>query len=145
VILSHVCKPSQYLHDIRDGKGAADNCPSKPDFPTGIWAPADVPKADKPADEQGELVGVIGAATMAAEMADAHGLELQTLAEVMCSLAWPQWQEAMNKEHTTLEMHGTWHLEKPPLGVNLVGCHWVFMIKHDVKGTPIRHCARLVV
>jgi Reverse transcriptase (RNA-dependent DNA polymerase) len=50
----------------------------------------------------------------------------------------------MEVEKTTLEKFGTWHLEKPPPNMNIVGCRWTFVIKRDAAGTITRYRARLV-
>ena len=62
----------------------------------------------------------------------------------MRSPAWPKWKEAMEEEHAALEVHRTWCLEKPPPGTNVIGCRWVFIVKCDANGAPIRYRARLV-
>jgi hypothetical protein len=121
-------KPSQYVRDVLDGKGTADN------LPKGVQPPTTIAEADEPAEEHGELTETITAIAMAAEMSDALGLEPRSLAEATRSPTWPQWKEAMQEEHTALETHKTWRLEKPPPGANIdrlplgicreTGCHW---------------------
>jgi hypothetical protein len=140
---SRIRKPSQYVRDIQDGKGAADGRASKPRLPTGLQVPTTVAEDADPPDEQGEFTEAIGALAMAAEMSDAHGLEPRNLAEAMRSPAWIQWREAMDEEHAALEAHGTWRLEKPPLGTNVIGSRWVFVAKRDALGAVVRHRARL--
>lgn len=43
-----------------------------------------------------------------------------------------------------LKAHGTWHLEKPPPGANVISCRWVFHMKKDAAGSVYCYCARLV-
>ena len=71
---------------------------------------------------------------MAAKMAEAHGLEPQNLKEAMRSPDWPRWQEAMEAEKATLELFGTWRLDKPPPKANIVRCCWTFVMKCDAAG-----------
>ena len=44
-----------------------------------------------------------------------------------------------------LQKNGTWSVESLPQGNRLVGCKWVFMIKHKADRTIDRYKARLVV
>jgi Reverse transcriptase (RNA-dependent DNA polymerase) len=82
--------------------------------------------------------------SMAAKMAEAHGMEPRNLVEAKRSPNWPRWQEAMDVEQTVLEKFGTWHLEKLPPNANIVGCHWTFVIKQDAAGTIVCYHACLV-
>jgi hypothetical protein len=44
----------------------------------------------------------------------------------------------------TLEAAGTWVLEEPPLGANIISSKWVFKAKKDTVGIIARFKARLV-
>jgi Reverse transcriptase (RNA-dependent DNA polymerase) len=48
------------------------------------------------------------------------------------------------EERTALETFGTWRLEKPPPNVNIVGCRWTFVMKHDASDAIARYRARLI-
>ena len=56
----------------------------------------------------------------------------------------PQWREAMNSEFDALLKNKTWTLVPSTQTHNLVGCKWVFRVKHRADGTIERYKARLV-
>ncbi|KAK8935104.1 hypothetical protein KSP39_PZI012899 [Platanthera zijinensis] len=55
-----------------------------------------------------------------------------------------QWKAAMDEEINILTERGTWTLGRPPLGIDMVGCRWVFVVKYLLDGTVDRYKARLV-
>ncbi|KAK8935209.1 hypothetical protein KSP39_PZI012961 [Platanthera zijinensis] len=56
----------------------------------------------------------------------------------------PHWKSAMNEEIVTLTERGTWTFVSPPVGTDVVGCRWVFVMKFRPDGTVERYKARLV-
>ena len=56
----------------------------------------------------------------------------------------PQWCTAMQEEFDALRKQGTWPLVLPPPHKNVVGCKWVYKLKHKSDGTIARYKARLV-
>jgi histone deacetylase 1/2 len=50
----------------------------------------------------------------------------------------------MDAEFSALKINNTWRLVDPPPGRHIVGCKWVFKLKHKPDGTVDRHKARLV-
>ena len=56
----------------------------------------------------------------------------------------PQWHEAMNTEFDALLKNQTWTLVPSTQAHNLVGCKWVFRVKHRADGSIERYKARLV-
>jgi histone deacetylase 1/2 len=60
------------------------------------------------------------------------------------ALETPAWKSAMDDEFRALCINNTWRLVDPPPGHSIVGCKWVFKIKHNADGTVDRHKARLV-
>lgn len=54
------------------------------------------------------------------------------------------WMAAMKEELDSLTGAGTWAMEDVPSDANVVGCRWVFKIKRDAAGKPVRYKARLV-
>lgn len=93
---------------------------------------------------EAELMEEIPGVAMAAKMAEAHGLEPQNLKEAMRSPDWLRWQEAMVEEKTALEKFGTWRLKKPPPNMNIIGCHWMFIMKRNASGAIVHYHACLV-
>ena len=55
-----------------------------------------------------------------------------------------QWCSAMDDEFAALKRQGTWVLIPPSPTQNLVGCKWVFRLKHNNDGSINRYKARLV-
>ncbi|KAM1318515.1 hypothetical protein ACFX2H_003641 [Malus domestica] len=54
------------------------------------------------------------------------------------------WMEAMQSEFQALQSTGTWELVPNHSNYNIVGCKWVFKVKHKPDGTIERYKARLV-
>uniref|UniRef100_A0A2N9HUN6 Reverse transcriptase Ty1/copia-type domain-containing protein n=1 Tax=Fagus sylvatica TaxID=28930 RepID=A0A2N9HUN6_FAGSY len=48
------------------------------------------------------------------------------------------------KEYAALQRQGTWSLVPPPPSKNIVGCKWVYKLKHNSDGSISRYKARLV-
>ena len=57
---------------------------------------------------------------------------------------YPQWCLAMDDEFAALQRLGTWTLVPPSPSQNLVGCKWVYKLKHNSDGSISRYKARLV-
>ncbi|KAK1692531.1 hypothetical protein QYE76_009228 [Lolium multiflorum] len=60
------------------------------------------------------------------------------------ALSVPAWKTAMDAEFSALKINNTWRLVDPPPGRHIVGCKWVFKLKHKPDGTVDRHKPRLV-
>jgi hypothetical protein len=58
--------------------------------------------------------------------------------------AHPEWQAAMLSELQALQQNGTWSLTSLPQGKTLIGCRWVYKVKHRSDGSVERYKARLV-
>jgi hypothetical protein len=54
------------------------------------------------------------------------------------------WHDAMNLEFDALLRNSTWTLVPPTFDMNIVGCTWVFHLKHKADGSIDRYKARLV-
>jgi hypothetical protein len=79
-----------------------------------------------------------------AETSNPEALEPQTLVEAKCRPDWLWWEKAIGKELATLEAAGTWVLEEPPPGANIISSKWVFKAKKDAVGIIARFKACLV-
>jgi hypothetical protein len=55
-----------------------------------------------------------------------------------------QWCTAMDEEFQALKKQGTWSLVLLPATKNVVGCKWVYKLKHNCDGSIARYKARLV-
>jgi hypothetical protein len=55
-----------------------------------------------------------------------------------------EWRDAMQAELTALEANNTWSLTSLPPHKSLIGCKWVYKIKHRADGSIERYKARLV-
>uniref|UniRef100_A0A2N9IQM4 Integrase catalytic domain-containing protein n=1 Tax=Fagus sylvatica TaxID=28930 RepID=A0A2N9IQM4_FAGSY len=55
-----------------------------------------------------------------------------------------QWCTAMDEEFQALQQQGTWSLVPLPATKNVVGCKWVYKLKHNSDGSIARYKARLV-
>jgi hypothetical protein len=84
---SRARKPTKYAQDILSGKGSATGIASRPRYPAGLQVPSEddaanvvVANADDEADS-----------AMVAALANAEGIEPQSLEEAKRQPDWPQW------------------------------------------------------
>uniref|UniRef100_A0A2N9EKF8 Reverse transcriptase Ty1/copia-type domain-containing protein n=1 Tax=Fagus sylvatica TaxID=28930 RepID=A0A2N9EKF8_FAGSY len=56
----------------------------------------------------------------------------------------PEWREAMASEFDALHRQKTWSLVPSCPDHNIIGCRWVYKIKHNTDGSVSRYKARLV-
>jgi len=148
-----IWQPSRIIRDLQSGKGVTLARTDSPNVSMGLAIPD---PADENGDEAGGVWFVIDGSpalledfdgleqTFMAETADAEGLEPRTLAEAKRRPDWLQWEKAILEELATLEAAGTWVLEEPPPGANIIGSKWVFKAKKDAAGIIARFKARLV-
>lgn len=71
-------------------------------------------------------------------------VEPKTYEEAMQSPEATLWQQAMEEELGALHGQGTWRVEHPPKGTNVIPGKWVFKIKRSVEGDVERYKARYV-
>lgn len=70
--------------------------------------------------------------------------EPRNLQEARTSTDAVEWQAAMESELKSHQENQTWELVRLPEGRKAVGSRWVFKVKRDAAGVPVRHKARLV-
>ena len=68
----------------------------------------------------------------------------KSLKEAQSHADWPEWQQAMDREISTLESVGTWINVPRPIDKNIVGSKWVFHIKQKADGSIEKYKACLV-
>ncbi len=56
----------------------------------------------------------------------------------------PKWDNAMDEEMVALDANATWELVALPHDKKVIGCKWVYKVKHNVDGSVSRYKARLV-
>ena len=64
--------------------------------------------------------------------------------EAMRSEQADDWMEAMRREYNSLLKNKTWELVDRPKNVNIIGSRWVFTMKRNEAGVPVRPKARFV-
>jgi hypothetical protein len=148
--------PSCIVCDLQSSVGTLSARPSDPAIPRGIavpgsfteedevdnligstWAEDDIPGLEEDCDDLEQI--------LVAETTDVEALKPRSLAEACCHPEWAQWECAIEEEIAMLKAAGTWHLEEPPLGANVIGSKWVFKAKKDASRQVIRYKARLVM
>ena len=60
------------------------------------------------------------------------------------ALLQPEWKKVVMEEVKALEKNKTWEYSKLAAEKKLVGCKWVFAVKHNADGSVNRFTARLV-
>lgn len=60
------------------------------------------------------------------------------------ALAVSHWKQAAEEEYQALLKFGTWSLVPLPPGRKTIGCKWLFKVKTQADGTPIKYKGRLV-
>ena len=55
-----------------------------------------------------------------------------------------KWEKAMDEEMAALDANETWDLVPLPESKNVIGCKWVYKVKHNADGSLSRYKARLV-
>ena len=69
-----------------------------------------------------------------------------TVKEAQRRSDWPQWQQAMQKEQDSLRERKVYTIAPSvPRGSRTIDTKWVFKLKRDSSGKPVRYKARLVV
>ena len=60
------------------------------------------------------------------------------------AIQYQQWCKAMDEKFAALQRQGTWSLMPHSPTQNVVGCKWVFKLKHNNDGSISKYKARLV-
>ena len=60
------------------------------------------------------------------------------------ALADDHWRPAMESEFSAVQQNKTWTLVPRPPGKNIIGCKWIFKVKHKADGSLDKFKARLV-
>ena len=69
---------------------------------------------------------------------------LKSLKEAMERSDWPEWEKAVDEELVLMAKYHIWDVVEEPPDKNIVGCHWVFRIKHNANGKVQKYKAHLV-
>jgi len=129
----HNIKPSQYTHNLQNGLNTRTGTGQ-----TADTLPPGIPKPTLPTET------VFVEKAMAADMADAEGIEPQSITEAKRLKDWPKWERAVEEELQNLMEHGTWEVIPKLEDANVVGCKWVFKIKKDENGAIAKYKAQLI-
>ena len=150
---THNRRPSHQIQDLQSGEGVTLARKGSPRVTIGLQKPD--PVAEEGEEAGGVWVVIDGTPELLEDFegleqvlltktTDAEALEPRTLAEAKRRPNWHWWEKAILEELATLEAAGTWVLEEPPPGANIIGSKWVFKAKKDAAGIIARFKARLV-
>jgi len=56
----------------------------------------------------------------------------------------PKWDNAMDEEMATLDANATWKLVALPEDKKIIGCKWVYKVKHNADGFVNKYKTRLI-
>jgi hypothetical protein len=56
----------------------------------------------------------------------------------------PKWDNAMDEKMAALDVNVTWELVALPKDKKIIGCKWVYKVKHNVDGSVTKYKTRLV-
>jgi hypothetical protein len=56
----------------------------------------------------------------------------------------PKWDNAMDEKMVVLDVNATWELVALLKDKKIIGCKWVYKVKHNANGSVNRYKARLV-
>jgi len=157
-----VCKPTQHVRDLLEGRAVASNLPKGQKVAKGVQllttkAPEPVVKApDAEGEPQNQVLEGEGTAdwmmtvdfveeyALAVVISESEALEPHSIEEAKRHPDWPLWEKAIEEELGVLKAAGTWELADAPEGANIVSSKWVFHVKKDAVGNVIHYKACLV-
>ena len=84
------------------------------------------------------------AAFTAAATVSESGIKPRTYNKAKKSADWLKWQKAMEEEHKSFTKNNVWQWQQLPLGKKPLDTKWVYKLKTNVDGNPVRQKARLV-
>jgi hypothetical protein len=131
-------KPSRYVLDVLEGKVDGGTARGKSRLPRGVQLPSGTPATGSEPTTQ-------TADTVLTSLADISiDDDPKTIKEAMDRSDWPEWQKAIDDELELMAKYQVWDVVEEPPDKNIVGCRWVFRIKHDAEGRIQKYKARLV-
>ena len=137
-----------WLHtkQLARGEGSVDSSPAVPgsygvNIASGKSASVINVHSDIGSQEYALYAGLED--VMAAALCDAEG-DPKLLKKVWSCTDWPSWKAVMDHKMEMLEKAVTWKPVILPPGNNVIGCKWVFRIKHKADGSVKKYKAWLV-
>ncbi|EGN94867.1 hypothetical protein SERLA73DRAFT_77600 [Serpula lacrymans var. lacrymans S7.3] len=102
-------QPTQYVHDLLQGKGSISGNNQAPTLPRGIQVTIDnLNRSDEEERDDETLRDLAQNIAMVARMADLHGVEPRTVEEARKRPDWDKWDQAIQEELARLNKAGTW-------------------------------------
>ena len=133
---------SEYFKRLKAGKGTADRQTTHPNEMAKA-AIEDLFKGTtcmgKCPDNDNDIFAMV------AGVAEVEVLDLSTVDEVRSRSDWEKWEAAIVAKLRSLDDAQMWRVVKRPIGMNVVGCKWVFKIKWNTAGEINKYKAQLVM
>ena len=152
---ARIRKPSRYVREALEGTIDGGTARGKSRLPKGVQLPAGMSAVEGDPDlELGpnretfacftDEDRAIETAMASSPTVDVTDDDPKSLAEAMDRPDWPEWKKATDEELALMAKYDVWDEVDQPEDTNIVGCRWVFRIKHDSNRKILKYRARLV-
>jgi len=140
---NHSAPPSSTLPDISTSSYSTSSSELTPDSSIlPELCPATPPSSSSPVPHM--TTRLMRGITKKKPIFDLSTVKVSEPSTLKQALTDPNWTQAMDLEIAALHRNQTWDLVQQPSDANVIGCKWVYKLKHKSDGSIERYKARLV-